>query len=312
MRNRVPRYEETTVNGVTEMTPAGYTRLPGDTRALVKKAMFVVAVGFTLLAMAISMAAIGALFSQVVPAYIGFPGAAVFDGLWLYALMGEWISDTHPRARTAAQRAGVVFVAGSMAAIVLEAYTLHHVAVGVALALVPLGVKAAWWLRFETTQFHLPAAYQNRLEKERAQVYTELAIERETRELNAARNLTAELRNLGRNQVPEPVPEQVPEQAELTRLSAGTFVVTGSGTTEREALEDAERTARELGGHLEGKPVAGTGTPTELVKELIRNGATDAGTIRNKLVELGSVRVPSDSYIRRLVRDADKGEGYYP
>lgn len=313
MRKRIPIYETTTVGGVEEQSLAGYRRaddgVPRDTRLIARRAMFVLAVLFTLLAMGLTVAAVGTLFSTVVPGVVAFPGATLFDLLWAFALLAEWMSATRPKPRRAAQWAGIVFVALSMAAVVVEAHRLGHTGVGVVLAAVPAAVKGAWWLLFAVTSHPLPDAYQNRLDKIRSEIHTDLAVEIEQRELDAARNLTARLRNLRAEQVPAPVPP-VPEQAELTRVPAGTYVVTGTGTTEQEALEDAQRTARELGGNLVGTPVSGEATPTELVRELIRNGATDTATIRNRLTELGSVRVPSDTYIRRLLREAKTEGGY--
>lgn len=196
---RIPVYEDTTVDGVTEKSLAGYETVsepdpPKDVKATVKKAMFRIAVVFTALAMAVSAAAIGHLFSQVIPPYVAYPAAGLFDALWIYALMGEYLSQTRPKPRKAAQAAGIVFVAASMAAIVLEAQSLGYVLVGAVMALVPAAVKGGWWLWFEITSYRLPVAYQNRLEKERSRVHTELAVEEEQRELDAAQALTRELR----------------------------------------------------------------------------------------------------------------------
>jgi hypothetical protein len=198
-----PRYEETNINGVTKMSVAGYdpdpapTQPPKSPRKTVRKAMFAVAVVFTVLAMVVSMAAIGALFSQVVPPYVAYPGAAVFDGLWIYALMGEWLSSQTRRdkARTAARRAGIGFMVASMAAIVLEAYTLGHVAAGVALAFIPLGVKAAWWLKFETAMPpDLPTKWANRLKDDRAELSVQLEVAEAQYELEEHRTRLTELR----------------------------------------------------------------------------------------------------------------------
>jgi hypothetical protein len=197
--NPVPVYETTIVNGIAEETLVGHQpgpRPPQDTRAAVKLVMFRLAIGFTILAMALSIAAIGELFSLFVPALVAYAVAAVFDGLWIYALLGEWMSQTHPKARRASQIAGLFFMAASMGAIIVTGVLHHMIAVGIVAALVPLGVKAAWWLRLETTTHRLPRAYQLRLERERDQVHTALALEIENRELDAARALTAELRAL--------------------------------------------------------------------------------------------------------------------
>jgi hypothetical protein len=204
---KVPVYEATTVDGITEQTFAGYEQVaepepPRDVRAVVKVVMFRLLVGFTVLAMVMSAAAIGQLFARVITPWIAYPGAALFDALWVYALMGEYLSQTRPKARRAAQASGIAFMAASMAAIVLEAYSLHQVLVGVPLALVPAAVKGAWMLRFETTQHRLPVAYQNRLEAERNKVYTALAVEEDQRELDRARALTREL-SLSRSTEPD-------------------------------------------------------------------------------------------------------------
>jgi hypothetical protein len=232
----IPVYETTIVNGVAEETLVGHKpgpRAPQDVRATVKTVMFRLAASFTVLAMGLSIAAIGALFSAFVPAYIAYSVAAVYDGLWVYALLGEWMSQTHPKARKASQLAGIGFMLVSMAAIILAADQHGMLGAGIIASFVPLGVKAAWWLRLETTTHRLPVAYQIRLEQERDKVHTALALELENRELDKARALTAELRNLRGlgavtvEQLAEPAPmvakRAAPEPAavaDATRLDA--------------------------------------------------------------------------------------------
>lgn len=245
MNNPIPIYETTVLNGVAEETLIGHRpapRPPRDTRALVKALMFRLAVGFTVLAMGLSVAAIGALFSTFVPPYVAYSVAAVFDGLWIYALLGEWMSQTHPKARLACQLAGVFFMLVSMAAIILAAIQLHMVAAGIIASLVPLGVKAAWWLRLETTTHRLPVAYQIRLERERDKVHTALAMEIESRELAQVRRQTARIERQAVTELLAMEAESGIAEHLLVTREAPQGVPTGPSPTVRSAVRAAVAT----------------------------------------------------------------------
>lgn len=195
--NRVPRYEDTEINGITKRSFAGNITLPSSSRAVVSKAMFRIATLFTVLAMAVSAAAIGHLFSTVIPALIAYPAAALFDGLWIFALLGEWLSaqTRNGAAQTASQSAGLVFMGASMAAIIAEAYSLGYVLAGVFLAMVPAAVKGGWWTWFEITKLpELPAKWANRLQDDRAELSVQLEVAETQYELEAHRLRLTELR----------------------------------------------------------------------------------------------------------------------
>jgi hypothetical protein len=115
-----------------------------------------------------SVTAIGMLLLHFhLPWFAAFPVAAVFDGLWIWALHTEWLADTNRRARIAAQVAGLLFMAVSSFAIWMEGGVLHAAAgVTAVAAAVPLAVKAAWWLRFLLVAPRLSRALSTRLEKE--------------------------------------------------------------------------------------------------------------------------------------------------
>src|SRR5581483_2365568 len=76
---------------------------PRDPRAAAKTAMFRLAVGFTVLAMALTIAAVGTLLHGLVPSFVAYPAGAVYDGLWIFALLGEWLAQFQPRPRRAAR-----------------------------------------------------------------------------------------------------------------------------------------------------------------------------------------------------------------
>lgn len=276
MSNKIPIYETTVVNGVPEETLVGYRpapRPPKDTRAQVKTLMFRLAAAFTLLAMGLSVAAIGALFSSFVPAYVAYSVAAVYDGLWIYALLGEWMSQTHPKARRACQAAGLFFMAVSMAAIILAAEQLHMLGAGIIASLVPLSVKGAWWLRLETTTHRLPLAYQIRLERERDQVHTALAMEIENRELAQLRRQAAQVEQAT-------VAELLAMEAETAQDS----VTVVSGQT-----QDTEDTRSEA-------------SITELVRGLVVLGVRDKDTVLAAVRTALGPETKESSVIRTLAR----------
>lgn len=199
---RTPRYEPTEVNGVVKQSLAGYDeeRIPSpprNPRQQAQRAMFTIAVGFTVLAMAVSAAAIGHLFSMVITPWVAYPAAALFDGLWIFALLGEWLAAQRRqrRAQRAAQGAGAVFMVASMGAIVAEAHLLGYLVVGVFLALVPAAVKGGWWLWFEITKRpDLPLKWADRLADDRAELSVQLEVAEDQYELEAHRARLTELR----------------------------------------------------------------------------------------------------------------------
>ncbi|MHA6762042.1 hypothetical protein [Streptacidiphilus sp. PAMC 29251] len=320
MTDQIPIYETTVVNGVPEETLVGHRpapRPPRDTRAQVKTLMFRLAAGFTVLAMGLSVAAIGALFSGFVPAYVAYSVAAVYDGLWIYALLGEWMAQTHPKARRACQVAGVFFMAVSMAAIILAAAQLGMVGAGIIASLVPLSVKAAWWLRLETTTHRLPLAYQVRLERERDKVHTALAMEIEHREL-------AQLRRQAARVEQATVAELLAMEAEtgitahllVTQDAPAEAAVTGPSPAVRSAVRTALQTVpnaspddvvellRRVGltttadtvRELSGQPADTADSRSEasisdVVRSLVYLGVTDADSV------LGAVRTAVGEHV---------------
>ncbi|WP_405591261.1 hypothetical protein [Streptomyces sp. NBC_01092] len=197
-----------THDGITQMVPEPYKVEvpvpPRDVPALVKRVMFRMAVGITVLAVALSVAAIGGLLARLVTPFVAYPAAMVLDALWIYAVMGEWESRYDPRTARWAQFAGAAFVALSMAAIVVYGALLGELAAGIIAALIPLGSKAAWVLRFKLTVRRLDTKNQAWLDQTRNDIYARKALAEEMRTLDEARRVTAELDA-----------ERAPEAAEL-------------------------------------------------------------------------------------------------
>lgn len=307
MSTQIPVYETTVVNGVREETLIGHRpgpRPPRDNRTLVKTLMFRLAVGFTILAMGLSVAAIGALFSGFVPAYIAYSVAAVYDGLWIYALLGEFMSQTHPKARRACQLAGLFFMAVSMAAIILAASQLNMLGAGIIASLVPLSVKGAWWLRLETTMHRLPLAYQVRLEQERDKVHTALAMEIEGRELAQVRRRSAQIERatvaeilamesedgaaglfLAKREKPEPVRNG---PSPTVRSAVRAAMATTPGATPDDIVEQLARvgvdvtadTVRDLSGHpADNEDSRSERTLTDTIRGLVALGVDEPDTV---------------------------------
>src|SRR5581483_7281723 len=149
------------------------------------------------------------------PSFVAYPAGAVYDGLWIFALLGEWLAQFQPRPRRAARLTGAAFMLGSMGAIVAASAHRHALLVGLIAALIPLGVKLAWWLRFELTTHRLSPDAQFLVDGKREEAFTALALEINRRELDAAEALTRELRAARNHGLPDQVPavpDQVPEQ----------------------------------------------------------------------------------------------------
>lgn len=202
-----------THDGITQMVPEQYKAEvpvpPRDVPALVKRVMFRMAVAITVLAVALSVAAIGGLLARLVTPFVAYPAAGVLDALWIYAVMGEWEARYDPKTARWAQAAGAVFVALSMAAIVVYGVLLGELAAGIIAALIPLGSKGAWLLRFKLTVRKLDPKNQAWLDQTRNDIYARKALAEETRALDAARRITAELNA-----------ERAPETTELERVTA--------------------------------------------------------------------------------------------
>lgn len=303
--SQTPIYETTVVNGVREETLVGYRpapRPPKDTRAQVKTLMFRLATAFTVLAMGLSVAAIGALFSSFIPPYVAYTVAAVYDGLWIYALLGEWMSQTHPKARRACQAAGLFFMAVSMAAIILAAIQIGMLGAGIIASLVPLSVKAAWWLRLETTTHRLPLAYQIRLERERDQVHTALAMEIEARELAQVRRQAARIEHattaellameaesgLGPTLHVTQEPTAPAGPSPTVRSAVRAALQTMPGATADEIVEQLARvgidvtasTVRDLSGQPQDtQDTRSEATMTDLIRDLVGLGVRDRDTV---------------------------------
>lgn len=239
---RRTRQVPVTHDGITQMVPEQYKVEvpvpPRDVPALVKRVMFRMAVGITVLAVALSVAAIGGLLARLVTPWVAYPAAMVLDALWIYAVMGEWESRYDPRTARWAQGAGAAFVALSMAAIVVYGSLMGELAAGIIAALIPLGSKGAWVLRFRLTVRKLDPQNQAWLDQTRNDIFARKALAEEMRGLDEARRITAEL-NAGR----------APEAAELERVETPAQ----AAETPRETPSQDGETPREPVSHAAGE-----------------------------------------------------------
>lgn len=296
-----------THDGITQLVPEQYkvdVVVPSrDVPALVKLVMFRMAVAITVLAVALSVAAIGGLLARLVTPFVAYPAAAVLDGLWIYAVMGEWEARYDPKTARWAQGAGAVFVALSMAAIVVYGVLLGELAAGIIAALIPLGSKGAWLLRFKLTVRKLDPKNQAWLDQTRNDIYARKALAEETRALDAARRITAELNA-----------ERAPDTAELERVVAREQPEQIASTGDR-AREHPEHARGQIANTASTPPVTSAITDreqpsiSELAREQIAITPSNTEAVANILARFPEANAGSvGAAVRRARR---KEEGLY-
>ncbi|MFF3190530.1 hypothetical protein [Streptomyces misionensis] len=115
----------------------------------------------------------GELLSRMVPEWAAYGAAAVFDGAWIICLGLEWVARHHPQQANAPRIAGWVFLALSVAAVVVNGRTHGSLAVGVVGAGVSAIVKVVWTLLLAHYATPLDPMTQQWVDQERAQLAAE-------------------------------------------------------------------------------------------------------------------------------------------
>jgi hypothetical protein len=194
--------------------------------------------GLTALCLALSVVAIGGLFTRLIHSY-GYAAGGVFDAFWLYALYTEHLADLKHRVRIVAQAAGLAFMAAAATAIILDGYRLHVAVLGYLLAIFPLGMKGFWWMRFGLVKPHLSREQEAQLEDALGDVAVRTRVA-ETKILEDARlSRLTELLDAAADRSETVTAEQI------TRTEADALVALDAEVARRQEIEQQAQAAAE-------------------------------------------------------------------
>lgn len=205
---------------VPDTTPV--LRLPFNLDATLRRVLFAVAVAMTIGAIIWGTVAIGGMLQQLAPSWAAYLVAGVFDAGWAACLIAEWIlRHDHKRARVPAA-AGLVMLAASMTAIIIDGVRNEAVAVGIIGALVSAAAKGVWAIGMHTIRIRLDPKYEAYLRTLQQQAGTEQALALGERDRLMTQNRTVKLRLALEAQrgVPETSVDQLADRPQSTPVQA--------------------------------------------------------------------------------------------
>lgn len=181
-----------TINGRTHTVRETYDAtvpvLPPDWERTLLRGTVTAAVLVVLASLAWTTASIGGLLALAVVPAIAYAAASVFDASWIVCMAAEWLARYDPdRARTARQ-AGWIALLVSMAAVLVHGWLIAgSPSAGIIGATVSLLAKGLWTVVMRLTSYPMDDLHRQWLAADRAEVGVELAVLRETRNLDRVR-----------------------------------------------------------------------------------------------------------------------------
>ena len=184
-----------TVDGETELIDETYTvdipRAPLDWDHIALTAVTASTAAIVLASIAWSTTGIGDLLTRIAPAGAAYSAAAIFDLLWINAMILEWLARYDPQRAATFRRAGHVALAIAMAAVGTHGAITDSVAVGIVAAAVSALAKAGWTLVLREYARPLDPRTQAWLIRRQARIGARLALSGQLRRLAAIEARTA-------------------------------------------------------------------------------------------------------------------------
>lgn len=199
MRTRLRRPTRTVTDNVHGVdvqyaVPDTTPRLPFNLDSLLRRTLFAVAVAMTLGAIVWGTVAIGGMLALLAPPWAAYLVAGVFDAGWAACLIAEWILRYDSRRAQVPAGAGLVMLAVSMTAIIIDGIRADAVAVGVIGALVSAAAKGVWAIGMHTIRIQLDPKYEAYLRTLQQQAGTEQALALGERDRMLSQDRTVKLR----------------------------------------------------------------------------------------------------------------------
>jgi hypothetical protein len=215
------RSETVTINGRSVPRDVPVTiwepQPPRDWDEIIMRAATGAAAGATVLSIAGTTAAIGALLARTLPAEIAFTVAGVFDVIWLACLAVEWLDRHDPRRARPAKYCGWGALVFAMGAVASYGVTLGQEAAGAVGAAVCLLAKGLWWLVLRHQSVQLGDATRYWLAQQREELAAQAALAGQLRRLDrrAAYLRAAYGQSADRIEVQTTDPDSDPDTGEL-------------------------------------------------------------------------------------------------
>jgi hypothetical protein len=186
MRAPFTRRPTRTIHETVHGVPVEYTvpddtpviRLPFNLDAMLRRALFTLAVIMTIGAIIWGTVAIGSMLAMLAPAWAAYLVAGVFDAGWAACLIAEWVLRYDSTRANLPARAGIAMLVVSMAAIITHGALSGSWGwiVGIVGALVSAAAKGVWAIGMHTIRIRLEPKYEAYLNAQRQQAGTEMAL----------------------------------------------------------------------------------------------------------------------------------------
>ncbi|MBA0053477.1 hypothetical protein E0L36_22135 [Streptomyces sp. AJS327] len=183
------REEVVEIDGQPEPRTVEYTVWvpvpPRDWDRIIVNALTCAAIIVTLLAVTGTTAGIGTLLAALIPAFIAYGVALIFDVVWLACVAVEWLERLDPARAKAARTAGWVSLGISMGAVIAFGHHYNETVAGVVGSMVSLLAKGLWVfvLRYHAVPLSDSVAFW--LNRRRQKAAASLALAKQMRRLDA-------------------------------------------------------------------------------------------------------------------------------
>ncbi len=171
-------------------------RLPFNLDAVLRRALFTLAITMTLGAIIWGTVVIGSMLTLRAPAWAAYLVAGVFDAGWAACLIAEWLLRYDSRRAETPRNVGVAMLAVSMAAIITHGSLAGPWGwtIGIVGALVSAAAKGVWAIGMHTIRIRLDPKYEAYLRARQQQTGTELALALGDRDHALTQDRTVRLR----------------------------------------------------------------------------------------------------------------------
>ena len=276
---------------VPDTTPV--IRLPFNLDALLRRALFTLAIAMTLGAIMWGTVAIGSMLTLLAPPWAAYLVAGVFDAGWAACLIAEWLLRYDSTRAETPRNVGVAMLAVSMAAIITHGSLAGPWGwtIGIIGALVSAAAKGVWAIGMHTIRIKLDPKYEAYLRARQQQTGTELALALGDRDHMLTQDRTARLRVAleGRRSPAETTVDQITNQPQATPVQAADQPV--------DQIEPAPEPAAVQAVSRPANRPAQPEDQVDLLVTLLRNGEH---ITKSRAAEL--LGVPESTAYRRLTK----------